>query len=153
MKSSANRELMNSYMSSERLSLDPAYAPASSHLKGRPQHDWARFAGDPMAGYDPVLGYNSRWAKYSKKGGLPFTALRTTSASNLALANAITPLNIKPVVRRPPPRVPTPPQPHLYRPKSLEDLAPDLPERRGRKTTEFSVGDSSQMATFMAAHC
>ena len=87
---------------------------------------------------------------------MPFSQLRTTSASNLDLGRALTPLNIRPVERLPPKRAPPPPDPTLYRVRSLEDLAPEtfgfLDGVRARKATENVVGDSSQMQIFLAAH-
>ena len=88
---------------------------------------------------------------------LHFHAGSTQEWFQLALDRALTPLNIKPVVRKPPVKPPTPPMPQMYKVMSMEDLAPDLGgplggEIRGRKTTEFNSHDSSQMMSFMAAH-
>ena len=126
---------------------------ASSHLRGRPRYEWARYAGDPSAGYDPIVGYNMRWAKtrHPRKTD-PFAQLRSTSASNLALGSALEPLNIRPVERRPPRRLPTPPAATIHRVKTMEDLAPDVEEKPHRRQTEVNSHDSSQMAVFMAAH-
>ena len=150
------KPLLLPFTESQRLLPVPAYLPASAHLKGVPRHDWARYAG--TSGHDPVVGYSTRWAKErAKSKPVPFTNLRSSSTSNLALDRALTPLNIKPVVRKPPVKPPTPPMPQMYKVMSMEDLAPDLGgplggEIRGRKTTEFNSHDSSQMMSFMAAH-
>jgi hypothetical protein len=141
-----DRGRLTQYMRDHRLNPDPAYAPASSHLRGKPRYDWARYSGEPGAGYDPLVGYNVRWAERRTQKVAPFSGLRTSSSGNLALARALTPLNIKPVNRadlRRPPRTP-PPQP-VHRTISLEDLAPEIPERRNRRLPEtgLSAGDSS----------
>lgn len=39
-----NRPLLEGHMSTHRLAPDPAYAAASSHLRGPPRYEWARFA-------------------------------------------------------------------------------------------------------------
>ena len=80
--------------------------------------------------------------------------MRSASSSNLALKESLTPLNIRPVKRLPTPKLPTPPSTGLHKVPSLWELAPDLPERRGRRVPEngLNVGDSSQMRTFLAAH-
>ena len=145
-------KLLHAHMSKNGLLPMPAYAPAASALRGRPRHEWARYAGEPSAGYDPLTGYNMRWASQRSKTAAPFTTLRSASTSNLALGNALTPLKIKPVERLPPRRLPTPPPPTIHRVLSLEELAPEVEERRSRRQTEYNVHDSSQMATFMAAH-
>lgn len=148
-----HKPLLHAHMDLNGLNPSPAWAAASCHLRGRPRHEWARYAGEPTAGYDPVVGYNMRWAKArNPRKSAPFSQLRSASSSNLALSAALAPLNIKPVERLPPRRLPTPPDLTLHRVKTLEDLAPDIEERRSRKVTEVNVHDSSQMAVFMAAH-
>lgn len=148
-----HRPMLERHMTTNGLTPSPAYAQASSHLRGRPRHEWARYAGDPLAGYDPVVGYNMRWAKARHpKRAAPFSQLRSVSASNLDLQRALTPLNIKPVERRPPRAPPPPAEPTLHRVRTIEDLAPDIGERRARKQTEVNVHNSSQMAVFLTAH-
>ena len=46
------KPLLLPFTESQRLLPDPAYLPGSSHLKGVPRHDWARYAG--TRGHDPV---------------------------------------------------------------------------------------------------
>ena len=149
-----HKPLLTHYASNNRLLPDPAYAAGSSHLKGVPRHAWARYAGDPAAGYDPIIGYNSHWAKQRSKKPkpAPFSSFRSASTSNLNLAAAIQPLNIRPVERLPPRRLPTPPPATIYKVMSMEDLAPVLPDLPGRRKGVCDIGDSSQMASFMAAH-
>lgn len=149
------KPLLEHTMSTYGLSPDPTWKESSSHQRGRPRHDWARYAGDPIAGYDPVVGYNMRWSSRERMRSrqVPFTSThRSQSASNLELSAALQPLRIKPVVRRPPRELPPRPDPALYRVTSLEELAPEIEERRARKATEVNMQDSSQMATFLSAH-
>ena len=80
----SHKPLLQSHMSTHSLMPDPAYLPASCHTKGKPRHDWARFAGHPTAGYDPVVGYSARWAQARTRKSTPFTAHRSASTSNLA---------------------------------------------------------------------
>lgn len=134
-----DRPLLQTTMSHKYLTPDPTYAAGSSHLRGRPRHEWARFAG--TTGYDPVVGYNTRWAERRSHAATPFSMYRSQSSSSLAMSTALDPLNIKPVERRTMPRrweVQTPPQ--VYQATSLADLAGDgdaygLSAGKGR--TEF----------------
>ena len=114
----------------------------------QPRHDWARYAGS--SGYDPIVGYSTRWAKQRTKKAEPFLQHRSISASNLDLGAALQPLNIRPVERPPPPPPPPPPPaPQMYRVMSMADLAPDIEERPQRRPTDYNVSDSSQMASFL----
>ena len=132
-------------MSSNFLVPVPAYPAASSHLRGRPRHDCARYAGDTQAGYDPIVGYNMRWSSQRSHKPPPFTLHRAKSASNLALSVALEPLNIKPVERRarPPPRELTPPPVHKV--MSMNDLAPEENKKPGRRPTEFGGDNGAAM--------
>jgi len=146
----SQKQLLREHMAVNQLAPDPPYAPASSHLRGRNRHEWARFAGDK--GYDPVVGYSTRWAKQRSHRATPFSQLRSASASNLALETALAPLNIRPVERLPPRLHTAPTDPTLHRVRSVWELAPDVEERRAKKQTSVRVDDSSQMAGFLAAH-
>ena len=136
-------------MSQHYLAPDPAYAAGSSHLRGRPRHEWSRFAGNHSAGYDPVVGYNMRWTQARAKQPTPFSMYRTQSASNLAMSEALAPLEIKPVERRSlpaPQRTKTPPE--LYKVTSMAELSGDgdaygLSAGKGR--TEFGNDNGSAM--------
>ena len=142
-----HRQSLQSTMSHKYLAPDPTYAAGSGHLRGRPRHEWARFAG--ATGYDPVVGYNARWAERRTRTSTPFTLYRSQSSSSLAMSTALEPLNIKPVERRSMPRRPevqTPPQ--MYKSTSLLDLAGDgdaygLSAGKGR--TEFGNDNGSAM--------
>lgn len=142
----ASRAQLHRTMSEQRLTPDPAYMPAASHLRGAARWEWARYAGDPKAGYDPLVGYNSRWAEKRSRKPMPFANIRSLSSSNLALATALTPLNIKPVDRRllPKPTPPPLPQPP-HRVMSMAQLAPEHPDRPAKRAGEsgLSMSDSS----------
>ena len=80
----------------------------------------------------------------------PFTMHRSQSASNLSMSRALAPLNVKPVERRMLPPPPPPPPPTIHKVVSMAELAPEVVQPRGRKQTEFNVGDSTAMASFLS---
>ena len=139
-------------MSSHLLEPQPSYAAASSHLRGCPRYDWARFAGEPSAGYDPVVGYNMRWASNRSKTPAPFSMYRARSTSNLEFGTALEPLNVKPVVRRARPPMPKlVAQPQVHRTLSLNELAPEeAPRRKAR--TEYGNDNGSGIAALAFTH-
>ena len=47
------RQPLNGYMSSHFLSPSPQWAEASSHLRGRPRQDWARYVGGMKLAHVP----------------------------------------------------------------------------------------------------
>jgi len=142
----AHRQLIREHMSQNMLYPDPAYKAACAHLKGVSRDSWKRFAGDADAGADPVLGYSVRWAASRSRLDTPFSSLRRGSESSQAFT-APRPLHIKPVdralvasrVQRPQ----TVATPQMHRVMSMEELAPDLPERRARRQTEKNVAEST----------
>ena len=148
----SKRSLLSRTMSEADLVPDPPHAPAASHLRGRPRYEWARFAGDPVAGTDPLLGYNARWAEARSKLSTPFSRYRTASSAQLAMAAGVEKLTIKPVDRSKLPKKLKPlsksasESGKLHKVMSLEDLAgPDVPERPKKRWADSgqSVNDST----------
>lgn len=146
----SHQSLLQNHMSQRYLTPDPTYAAGSSHLRGRPRHEWARFAGQPQAGYDPVVGYNTRWSEKRSRKPAPFAMYRAQSASSVAMSEALTPLNIKPVERRslPAQRRATTPSEVMYKVTSMAELSGDgdaygLSAGKGR--TEFGNDNGAAM--------
>jgi hypothetical protein len=137
-----HRPLLAGFMDQQRLSEQPAYAPAPCHLRGGSRRDWQNF----MSGSDPLVGYNPRWAAARSRRPAPFSEMRQRSSSAIALERALTPLEIKPVDRSALAarmRAPQKPRTPVARVVSMDDLAPEVEERRRKGQTEASMHDSS----------
>ena len=155
----SSKKLLTRTMSENDLVPHPAYAPAASSLRGRSRQEWARYAGNPLYGSNPLIGYNEHWAAVRSKTPAPFAHYRTRSTQQIAMETGVAALDIKPVdrsklpkLRKKPSQGVLPPPDASFRVPTLDDLAPEVVERRGRNADSGLSANDSTIAYEMGSY-